>query len=94
MVKARLVERQADPDDGRASILVLTDAGRERFAEFGRRRGQMMAPLISNWTPEEREIYLNLTERFNESLTHCLEPMKESVAALISGAAGRESNEH
>ncbi len=27
-----LVERRADPDDGRASVLVLTRAGRARFA--------------------------------------------------------------
>lgn len=94
MVKSRLVERQADPDDGRASILVLTEAGRERFAEFGRMRGRMMSPLIAGWTPAERATFLDLTERFNESLTQCLEPMKETVTAYAVGRPGRESNEH
>ena len=33
LVKAGLVERQADPDDGRASILVPTELGRAKVRE-------------------------------------------------------------
>jgi len=95
MVKSGLVERQADPDDGRASILVVTPAGLERIAEHNRLRGQMMAPLVADWSPEEREMYLHLTQRFNESLANCIEPMKESAVTFFLGRSGRrENNEH
>ena len=49
LVKAGLLDRQADPHDGRASILVVTDAGRAKIADLVALRGKMFAPLIADW---------------------------------------------
>lgn len=90
LVKAGQVERQADPDDGRASILVITEPGREVLAEHGRRRGQAMAPLIAGWSEEERAEFLRLLIDFNQNLKTNLEPLRTSVADLYrSGSDDR-----
>ncbi|RIJ78816.1 MarR family transcriptional regulator [Nakamurella silvestris] len=93
LVKSGMVERQADPDDGRASILVITQAGRDRLAEHSLIRGRLMAPLVADWSDEDREAYLRLTQRFNEALTNSLEPMRESAATYFLGRPGRRENQ-
>src|ERR1700761_4947179 len=40
LVKSGYVERRADPVDGRASLLVLTDRGQEFYAEHLRLRNE------------------------------------------------------
>ena len=44
LVKAGLIERRADPADGRASILVPTELGWQRVREHAQRRGVTMQP--------------------------------------------------
>lgn len=64
LVKSGLVERRADPDDGRASILVLTDLGRTRAQENAARRGHAAAPVLQDWTTEDRATFLGLLRRY------------------------------
>lgn len=71
LVKSGLVERRADPDDGRASILVLTDLGRARAQENAARRGHAAAPVLEDWTTEERATFLGLLRRYTAGVeTH------------------------
>ena len=50
MVKDGLLERQADPGDGRASLLVATERGRVAMAEFKQTRARDMARLLETWS--------------------------------------------
>ena len=50
LVKSGLLERRADPDDGRASILVPTELGLAKVREFSSRRGRALAPVIADWS--------------------------------------------
>ena len=64
LVRDGLVERQADPEDGRASVLVPTERGLELLAEQRRRLGLALAQVVRNWEPGDVARFLELLERF------------------------------
>lgn len=68
LVKAGLLERQADPDDGRASILVPTPLGVAKVNAHFANRGRALEPLVADWSEAEREQFVHLLGRFNSSL--------------------------
>jgi len=68
LVKGGLVERQADPDDGRASILVPTELGRVKVREHARRRGATMKPVIADWSVQDRDDFLRLMNKYIEGI--------------------------
>ncbi len=68
LVKGGLVERQADPDDGRASILAPTELGRVKVREHAQRRGATMKPVIADWSAEDREDFLRLMNKYIEGI--------------------------
>lgn len=80
LVKAGLIERQADPDDGRASILVPTPAGVQRVTEHFANRGRALEPLVSDWSAQEREQFVHLLGRFTSNL----ESRRDEVAKLMT----------
>jgi len=51
--KRGLVARRTDPDDGRASLVSLTDAGREKVAEVRRLHLETVTESLQGW-PVER----------------------------------------
>jgi DNA-binding MarR family transcriptional regulator len=64
LVTRGLLERRADPVDGRASLLVVTDAGRAMIAEHERARMIFFEEVLAGWTPGERGHFARLLERF------------------------------
>jgi DNA-binding MarR family transcriptional regulator len=64
LVRDGLIERQADPEDGRASVLVPTERGLELLAEQRRRMGLALAQVVRKWDPEDVTRFLDLFERF------------------------------
>jgi DNA-binding MarR family transcriptional regulator len=66
LVKLGLAERQADPDDGRASLLAATEAGVRVFQDKRRRRNELSAQLLADWTAEDRRRLRELLVRFND----------------------------
>jgi DNA-binding MarR family transcriptional regulator len=53
IVKAGLVKREADPDDGRASLLVLTDEGRRVYRQHLDVRSRHMARMLRDWSEQD-----------------------------------------
>jgi DNA-binding MarR family transcriptional regulator len=52
-----LVERHADPSDGRSSLIVLTEAGRVELREDrGRREGWLAEAIEQSFSGEERAV--------------------------------------
>ena len=68
LVKAGLIERKADPDDGRASILVPTELGLVRVREHSRRRGATMRPVIAEWSQQDRDDLLRLVRKYTDGI--------------------------
>jgi DNA-binding MarR family transcriptional regulator len=48
------VSRSADPDDGRAALIELTDAGRDVLARFGAERAALLAGPLAELGDDER----------------------------------------
>lgn len=51
-----LVQRAADPSDGRQSLVSLTEAGRKVLLANRKRRDEWLAIRIAALDPEEREV--------------------------------------
>jgi DNA-binding MarR family transcriptional regulator len=66
LVKAGLVERRADPGDGRASILAATDEGVRVIETERRRRARVIAAVLGGWSPEDRAALTGLLARFRD----------------------------
>ncbi|MET0237959.1 MAG: MarR family winged helix-turn-helix transcriptional regulator [Kibdelosporangium sp.] len=64
LVKDGLIERFADPADGRASLLAVTGKGRELIEARHRQRSCSMARMLAHWPAEDRERFTELLERF------------------------------
>ncbi|ONI84733.1 MarR family transcriptional regulator [Saccharothrix sp. ALI-22-I] len=55
LVANGLVERRADPDDGRASILVVTERGRAELADARDWYDRLLRTALADWNPTEVE---------------------------------------
>ncbi|GAA1392383.1 MarR family winged helix-turn-helix transcriptional regulator [Pseudonocardia kongjuensis] len=64
LVKAGLVERRADPGDGRASLLAATDEGFRVIETERRRRARVIAEVLAGWDAPDREALTGLLGRF------------------------------
>ncbi len=81
LVKAGLVVRQADPDDGRACLLVPTELGRIRVGEYAARRAAAMAPIVGDWSAQDRADFLRLLRKYVSSIDAHRD---EVIATLIA----------
>ena len=94
LVKQGLVERQADPEDGRASLLVPTAAGIERVDRHRRRRGQAIAPVVADWAPEDVSTLLDLLRRYIAGLDEHRDLIVANMAGHHVPATEREQGDH
>ena len=85
MVKDGLLERQADPGDGRASLLVATERGQVAMEEFKQSRTREVARLLESWSVEDCSTFARLLERFAADLHH------HTPEASAADAATKES---
>ncbi|RBM12932.1 MarR family transcriptional regulator [Prauserella sp. PE36] len=68
LVQHGLVERTADPEDGRACLLAPTDEGLRVFEENRRLRGHWLAKLLADWPEEDRHTLTRLIDRLNAAI--------------------------
>ena len=63
-----LVARDADPDDGRAHRIRLTDEGRETLDRLTEAKHRWLARLVEGWPTEDRTAFASLLAMFAERL--------------------------
>ncbi len=61
---AGLIRREADPDDRRAHLLVLTEQGQRAVAELRARLAAHIMASLSSWPPGEAEAFAQHLRRF------------------------------
>jgi DNA-binding MarR family transcriptional regulator len=66
LVKDGLVERRADPEDGRASILVPTAKADTVIAEHNQRRIRQFAAMLEDWSDRDLHTFAGLLRRFTD----------------------------
>jgi DNA-binding MarR family transcriptional regulator len=78
LVRLGLVERTADPEDGRATVLAATDEGRRVFEENRRVRNERIAEMLADWSVADRRNLAELLGRFSTAFEKA--PMRRTEA--------------
>ena len=87
LVKHGLVERQADPVDGRASLLVATEAGNAVYARVRRVRERAFTRMVEGWSTTDVQRLATLLHALNESFTD----NRTDVLGIVSKALTEET---
>nr|WP_042198225.1 MarR family winged helix-turn-helix transcriptional regulator [Kibdelosporangium sp. MJ126-NF4]CEL23274.1 Transcriptional regulator, MarR family [Kibdelosporangium sp. MJ126-NF4] len=64
LVKDGLIERRADPADGRASLLAVTEKAQVLLEARRHQRNCSLARMLAHWPDGDRERFVELLERF------------------------------
>ncbi|PRX47508.1 DNA-binding MarR family transcriptional regulator [Prauserella shujinwangii] len=87
LVQHGLVERQADPEDGRANLLAPTAEGLRVFEENRRQRNRWLATVLAEWPEEDRRRLTEYLDRLNNSIERH-DPLRAEQAASETEGAG------
>jgi DNA-binding MarR family transcriptional regulator len=88
LVKDGLLERRADPVDGRASLLVLTPKAAAVLAEQNEVRLDFFARVLRTWSPEDVDQFAALLGRFTADYADAnTDYLTERIAGATAGTA-------
>ncbi|WP_305787263.1 MarR family winged helix-turn-helix transcriptional regulator [Symbioplanes lichenis] len=68
LVAQGLVAREPDPHDGRATVLILTPAGRAALDEATQWYGEVLGRALDGWTPGEVASFSAALHRFTTAI--------------------------
>ncbi len=68
LVELGLVERAADPDDGRASLVSATAEAVRRIAAMGVSRRAWLDERLGDWADDELSGFVDVLGRYNQAL--------------------------
>jgi DNA-binding MarR family transcriptional regulator len=72
LVEEGLVRRVSDESDGRATRLVVTDAGRAALEQLGRDRATLLERVTAGWCRDDLTTFTGLLGRFLDDLAAAL----------------------
>jgi DNA-binding MarR family transcriptional regulator len=90
LVRRGLVRREPDPSDGRASLLAITDAGRDVCERLRTMRRDLLAAAVDDWTDEELATFASLLSRFTGALGVVYCPPVPRTFAVSSSSSPAE----
>ncbi|MBP1160908.1 MULTISPECIES: MarR family winged helix-turn-helix transcriptional regulator [unclassified Rhodococcus (in: high G+C Gram-positive bacteria)] len=64
LVERGHVQRQADPTDGRASVLAVTESGRAAAGRIRALRNERLGMMLDEWSIEDLQDFARLMDRF------------------------------
>lgn len=68
LVGQGLVAKLADPSDGRAQTLTLTDEGRQMLIDVRARRNGWLGEVVTDWSDEDLATFDTLLNRFADDV--------------------------
>ena len=77
LVDLDLVRREADPADGRATLLVITEAGRRRVEGMRAMRREAFESAMTDWSQDELSTLVVLFDRFVDAAEQLIAPAGE-----------------
>jgi DNA-binding MarR family transcriptional regulator len=91
LVKDGLLERRADPEDGRASLLVLTEKADAVLRDHDEVRNRHFAQMLSDWNERDLRRFANLLRRFTHDFEAASEKYLSEPTTPWSRSAERNS---
>lgn len=88
LVRHGLVERRADPQDGRACLLAATEDGEQLFRQLRCQRTAVVAEILAEWSRADIRLLVNLLDRLNSSM-ETFEPVPAGETGGRFGTEGR-----
>jgi DNA-binding MarR family transcriptional regulator len=85
LVRAGLVERVPDPEDGRAQQLVATAAGQALYAARRERRVRTFARIVEGWDEQDVRALTELVARFNDRFAALRPALLDELASDAPG---------
>jgi DNA-binding MarR family transcriptional regulator len=68
LMELGLVDRQPDPEDGRATLLTLSADGQRRMESVADERRKSLDDRLSDWTVEDLAAFAGMMRRYNDAL--------------------------
>jgi DNA-binding MarR family transcriptional regulator len=87
LVDLGLVERRADPHDGRATLLAATGAGEARYRLLQEQRDRAFALMLADWSTDDVRALVDLLRRLNDTLV-------DSRASLLEAITHQPMQQH
>jgi len=91
LVKDGFLERRADPEDGRASLLVLTEKADAVLKEHDEIRNWHFAQMLDDWNERDLRRLANLLSRFTHDFEAASDKYVSEPTATWSRPAERNS---
>jgi len=79
LVSSGLVARRPDPEDGRAALISVSDAGAATLQEASDRRSGLLAGLLEGWDEDEAQAALASIEHLVATFTTTVHHSREVV---------------
>ncbi|GAB3355345.1 MarR family winged helix-turn-helix transcriptional regulator [Modestobacter lapidis] len=79
LVERGLVRREADEQDGRASVLVVTATGEAALESMRQERDAFLERVTAAWSPGERATFTGQLHRFVQDLTTHLPSLSDAT---------------
>ena len=80
LVRAGLVERRADPMDGRACLLAATEDGRRLFDDLRAKRTHHLDQMLATWPLDRRQQLVQLFDELNTEVENYRPQMATAIA--------------
>jgi DNA-binding MarR family transcriptional regulator len=84
---AGLIRRSADPDDGRAFRVELTEQGIEEWETASKRRMELLSQAMDGWSDSDIETFEKLMTRFADGVTNLVDERADPRAWADKGWA-------
>lgn len=68
LIDLGLVDRQPDPEDGRATLLTISDEGESRLEGVASERRELLAERLGDWSADEVRAFSASLRRYNDAL--------------------------
>lgn len=88
LVDRGYLERTADPGDGRARLVVLTEAGRAVLEDERRRRVELVGIALEDWPDADRSALADLLDRLRTSLGRVATTTNIPVRSVAGSSTG------
>ena len=75
-----LIRRSADPDDGRAFRVELTEDGEREWYTSSKRRMELLSQAMDGWDDSDIETFATLMTRFADGVTNFVDERADSAA--------------